>query len=108
MGKEQKKLQKKKERERAVRKKILLKREAAHVMAKRIEAQDRLERAVNKQERKQQPIRNISPELKKTLEMVEQMKKDPDVDSSTDRVRGETTAMTWDSFVSDKSDENNS
>ena len=91
MGRIEKKFQKKKERERAVRKKILKKRDAAHVTAKQFAAQDKLERAANKAERKNQPIRNVSPELQKVLEQVNKLadkafeKEDnPDVDCSDD------------------------
>lgn len=73
MGRVEKKFQKRKERERAVRKKILKRRETASVMTKRIEAQDKLEREVNKIERKNKPICNVSPELKKALESVEKL-----------------------------------
>ncbi len=97
MGRAEKRFQKRKDREREVRKKILKKREAAHVLNKQIEAQNRLEREVNKAERKKQPLRRMSPELRKTLDMVEKMKmeeKDPDVDSSEDTVEGPTTNAT--------------
>jgi hypothetical protein len=100
MGRVEKKFQKKKEREREVRKKILKKREAAHVLTKQIEAQDKLERSVNKAEHRKQPIRNGSPELQKALKAMNELtdkafkEKDPDVDSSDDdptaRVRGKS------------------
>jgi hypothetical protein len=102
MGRIEKKFQKRKDRERAVRKKILKKREASHVLAKQIEEQNRLEREVNKAERKfnKQPIRNASPELKKALEAVEKLtdnafaKEDnPDIDRSDDpqpRIKGKS------------------
>lgn len=96
MGRAEKRFQKRKDREREVRKKILKKREAAHVLNKQIEAQNRLEHEVNKAERKKQPLRRMSPELRKTLDMVEKMKleeKDPDVDSSEDTVEGATTTV---------------
>lgn len=98
MGRIEKKFQKKKERERAVRKKILLKRAAAHKTAKEIEAQDRLEREVNKAERrKQQPIRR-SPELEKTLELVEKIKADEEKQKENEaalaeKIRGRTKDM---------------
>lgn len=102
MGRIEKKFQKKKERERAVRKKILLKRAAAHKTAKEIEAQDRLEREVNKAERrKQRPIRRGSPELERTLELVEKIKADEEKQKENEaalaeRIRGRTKDLVLD------------
>lgn len=104
MGRIEKKFQKRKERERAVRKKILKKREAAHVAAKELEKQDALEREVAKAEnkpiRKNKPIRNMSPALKEALEKVQAMteeafkdEKDPDVDKSDETLVGPTTTV---------------
>lgn len=98
MGRVEKKFQKKKDREREVRKKILLKRAVSRADAKEEKKRHLLEKEADKRVR--QPFRKGSPELQKALEAVEKLtddafkEKDPDVDSSDDspvaRVRGKS------------------
>lgn len=96
MGRIEKKFQKKKDRERAVRKKILAKRAASRAFTKQERERERLEKSLSKAT-KAEPIRRTSPELRKTLELLEKIpleeNKDPDVDRSDDsptRIRGKS------------------
>ncbi len=88
MGRAEKKFQKKKERERAVRKKILKKRAAALEVSKEIRAQERLEREIEKAERKKWPnyshysLEKASPELKETLALLDNINDDENQEAS--------------------------
>lgn len=70
MGRVEKKFQKKKDREREVRKKILKKRAVSREFSSDMKKKDRLEKAVRS---KGQPIRRITPELEKTLELLDKI-----------------------------------
>lgn len=113
MGRIEKKFQKRKERERAVRKKILKRREALHVLSEQVKTQDKLEREVNKAERKStrknQPIRNTSPQLREVLKKVQAITDDvfeEDVDTSDgDKLPNETTATAWAPTICNRSDD---
>jgi len=101
MGRIEKKFQKKKERERAVRKKILACRANSREFAKEEKKKYLLEKETNKKT----PVRRMSPELQKTLEIVEKLKeKDPDVDSTDDKLPNVTTSVTCVSETCDRSD----
>ena len=87
MGRAEKRFQKRKDREREVRKKILLKRAVTRAEAKETKKKHLLEKEADKKTR--QPFRKGSPELQKALEAVEKLTdnvfkgKDPDLDAST-------------------------
>lgn len=87
MGRIEKKFQKKKDREREVRKKILRKRAVSRAFTKQMQERGKLEKSLSKAT-KPSPIRRTSPELEKTLELVEKIKaeekENPDVDRSDD------------------------
>ena len=83
MGRADKKFLKKKERERAVRKKILAKRAVSREADKESRRRHLLEKATNKKT----PIRRMSPELQKTLELVEKI---PLEEKPTKEVCGQT------------------
>jgi hypothetical protein len=70
MGRVEKKFQKKKDREREVRKKILRKRAESRKHDKEARKRFFLEKAANKKI----PIRRASPELQKALELAEKVK----------------------------------
>lgn len=82
MGRIEKKFQKKKDRERAVRKKILARRAKSRKASKEMQKADKLERAINKRDHK--PIRktDASPELERVLEMVDKIKAEEKDDPS--------------------------
>jgi hypothetical protein len=90
MGRIEKKFQKKKDREREVRKKILLKRAVSRAQDKEARKQHLLEKEVEKKVR--QPFRKSSPELQKALEAVNKLtddvfkEKDPAVVAEEDDV----------------------
>lgn len=77
MGKKQIKLEKKVERKRRVRKKVLAKRAALRAEAKELREKELLEKAVIKADREAQlkAEMNPSPSLQKTLKILEDLKK---------------------------------
>lgn len=93
MGRVEKKFQKKKERERAVRKKILKRREVSRELARQAE---QLEKSVVV---KSKPIRRASPELQKASKLLDELE-----------VRGvaENVVMVDDTTICNTDEKNNS
>ena len=90
MGRAVDRFQKRKEREREVRKKILSKRAISRADAK----EDRKKFLLEKENSKKKPIRRNDPSVQQVLDMTAEAfkEKDPNVDSSTDTVPGPTSS----------------